>query len=129
MRTITRVKLIFAGLATLGAALSPQAHADPNTNYIVDLANAGVPMGTPAQEAYMGQLICQNLAGGLSAVNAAQRLLGAGVTVDQAAAIVGFAIVDLCPQYRSALPSTSTPSQPSTPTGDSQHVTIASSIA
>ena len=127
MRNITRIKLIFAGLATLGAAISPQAHADPDTSYIVDLANAGVSMGTPAQEAYMGQLICQNLAGGLSAVNAAQRLLGAGATIDQAAAMVGLAIVDLCPQYANSLPPAAPRS--STPTGDTQHVTIASSIA
>lgn len=126
MNTFTRVKLIIAGLATVGAAVSPAAHADPDTKYIVDLATAGLPMGSAAQEIYMGQLICKNLAGGLSTTDAALRLInGGGVSTDVAVAIVGLAVIDMCPQFAS-VPITHTPP----PAVESPvPVTIASAIA
>jgi hypothetical protein len=100
MRTVTKVKLIIVGLAALGAAVSPRAHADADTTYIADLTNHGVALGTPAQEVYIGHLVCQNLASGLSPVQAAARMVnGGGVPIPMASMITALAMDDLCPQY------------------------------
>lgn len=121
---------IITGLALAGALVSqcPAAHADPDTQYIVDLASAGLPMGTPAQEVYVGQLVCQNMAAGMSLSDAIVRLMtGAGVTAKQGVAIVGYAVRDMCPQYINQQPAASAPAPSSQqPVGP---VTIASAIA
>lgn len=136
MNTFTRVKLILAGLAALGAAVSPHAHADADSDnamtYVADLATAGVPAGTPAQEARVGQLICGNLAGGFTTTAIALRLINiAGASRDEAIAIVGLAVIDMCPQYAPVpivpSPIDHTPLAPA-PTDDPGHFTLASVI-
>ncbi len=100
MRTVKKVKLIIAGLAALGAAVSPPAHADAETTYIAHLASAGVAIGTAAEEVYLGQLVCQNVGGGMPIAEAAQRMVaGGGMPPQMAMTIAGYAISDLCPQY------------------------------
>lgn len=121
---------ILAGLAIAGAiaaAQTPDARADYRTDYlgeqqyVADLSTAGVPAGTAAQETYVGELICAHLADGLSTTEVALRMInGAGATRDEATAIVGLAVIDICPQY-APVPLNHTPAP--------VPVTIASAIA
>lgn len=118
---------IIAGLMLAGAVAAsqtPDAHADPGLTYIADLALAGVPTGTTAQEIYLGELICGNLSTGVPITETVTRLLPvAGMTPRIAVTIVSAAVMDLCPQYApSAGTSSPAPTQP-------VPVTIASAIA
>lgn len=117
--TTTKVKLIIGGLAAIGAAVSPSAHADPGTDhgnaqfgYTVDLARVGLT-GDSYTEVVLGETICDNLDHGLPIVSAATRLInGNGVPAQTAVAIVALAVIDLCPQYTPQGMATPAPSQP-----------------
>lgn len=130
---------IIAGVMLAGAivgSIPPDAHGDPgNVNndpgarYVADLALAGVPVGTPAQETYVGELICHNLAGGMTTTATALRLInGAGTSTDEAIAIVGLAVIDMCPQYAPVpIVHPTTPLMPAPV--DPGHFTVAHAIA
>lgn len=129
---------IIAGLALAGAivaATPPDAHAEPYTSpylgtdhYVSDLARAGVPIGTDAQEVYVGQLICGNLANGMTTTAAATRLINVGLSTDLAIAIVGLAVIDICPVYYPPVPISSPPVSAPTPGSTPVPVTIAGSV-
>jgi hypothetical protein len=96
--------VVIAGAIISLTASIPVAHGAPDdagqVQYVIDLSGAGIPLGAPAQEVYVGQLICANLADGLPIVEAVQRLItGAGVPTTTAIEIVSLAVVDMCPQY------------------------------
>lgn len=82
------------------------AHADEN-GFISDTQSAGLynRQGNSA-EISVGLEVCSQIAGGSTPYTVAYNLwLKSGMTQDESALFVVYAIRDLCPAYTSALPS------------------------
>jgi hypothetical protein len=87
---------IFAALPTSGMAV---AHADADS-FLTDMEAAGFDNGSGnGAEIRVGYRVCAEIAGGISALKAADDLwLNSHLDHQEAGQFVGIAIRDLCPQ-------------------------------